>query len=194
MKLALTGGIGCGKSTVLEFFKESDWRTIDSDTIVRELLAENAKVQALLFDRWGKSVFAQDALVDRKALAVRVFSDPQALRWLEEILHPLVQQRWKSLIATASKSHWIIEVPLLFEKSLETSFDSTICVYCTLPLVESRMTLRGFSRTELLNRRKQQTPLKEKIDRADFIISNVGTLDFSKRQTLKLIQQLFALN
>lgn len=194
MKLALTGGIGCGKSTVLEFFKESDWRTIDSDTIVRELLAENAKVQALLFDRWGKSVFAQDALVDRKALAVRVFSDPQALRWLEEILHPLVQQRWKSLIATASKSHWIIEVPLLFEKRLETSFDSTICVYCTLPLVESRMTLRGFSRTELLNRRKQQTPLKEKIDRADFIISNVGTLDFSKRQTLKLIQQLFALN
>ena len=67
MKVGLSGGIGCGKSTVLGFFREAGWRTVDSDAVVRELLATDAGVQAQLRSRWGEVVFA-DGAVDRLSL------------------------------------------------------------------------------------------------------------------------------
>jgi dephospho-CoA kinase len=69
MKLGLTGGIGCGKSTVVQFFKEAGWQTVESDAVVRELLAGDSEVRAELRQRWGGAVFAEDGGVDRKAVA-----------------------------------------------------------------------------------------------------------------------------
>ena len=71
MQVGLSGGIGCGKSTVLGFFREAGWRTVDSDAVVRELLATDAEVQAQLRSRWGEAVFT-DGAVDRVAVAKRV--------------------------------------------------------------------------------------------------------------------------
>ncbi len=86
MKLGLTGGIGCGKSTVVGLFHDAGWHTIESDAIVRELLQGDAAAQSQLRERWGEGVFAEDGAVDRKAVARCVFGDPRELEWLEDLL------------------------------------------------------------------------------------------------------------
>ena len=189
MKLGLTGGIGCGKSTAAALFKDAGWQTIDSDSIVRELLAEDLDVQAQIRERWGDKVFTKDALVDRKAVAAIVFSDKSQLKWLENLIHPIVQERWKSSLDDAQDLALLVEIPLLFEKRLETYFDLTVCIYSLPNITESRMVKRGYTQSEILQRCEQQMPIDEKVERADHVISNTGSFDFLKLQIKKLIVQ-----
>ena len=191
MKVGLSGGIGCGKSTVLGFFREAGWRTVDSDAVVRELLATNAEVQAQLRSRWGEAVFA-DGAVDRGAVAKRVFGHEGDLKWLEELLHPLVRESWLASIDQAPDVNWLVEIPLLFEKRLETRFDLTVCVSSPPDVVADRMVVRAYTEAQIEQRRKQQMPLEEKIERADYLISNAGSLEFLKQQTTRLIEQITA--
>lgn len=189
MKVGLTGGMGCGKSTVVGLLGEAGWRTIESDAIVRELLATDAAVQAQLRGRWGDAVFV-DGAVDRAAVAKRVFRDEAALKWLEALLHPLVRESWQTSIEQAPDALWLVEIPLLFEKRLETLFDLTVCVGSPPDVVENRMVARGYSGVEIAQRSERQMALEEKIERADHLISNAGSLEFLKRQTTRLIEQI----
>ena len=191
MKVGLSGGIGCGKSTVLGFFREAGWRTVDSDAVVRELLATDVEVQAQLRSRWGEAVFANGA-VDRGAVAKRVFGHEGDLKWLEELMHPLVRKTWLALIDQTSGANWLVEIPLLFEKRLETHFDLTVCISSPSDVVADRMVARTYTEAQIEQRRKQQMPLEEKIERADFLISNAGSLEFLKQQTTRLIEQITA--
>ena len=191
MKVGLSGGIGCGKSTVLEFFREAGWRTVDSDAVVRELLATDAEVQAQLRSRWGEAVFT-DGAVDRGTVAKRVFGHEGDLKWLEELLHPLVRESWLASIDQAPDVNWLVEIPLLFEKRLETRFDLTVCVFSPPDVVADRMVARAYTEAQIEQRRKQQMPLEEKIERADYLISNAGSLEFLKQQTTRLIEQITA--
>ena len=191
MKVGLSGGIGCGKSTILGFFREAGWRTIDSDTVVRELLATDTEVQAQLRSRWGEAVFT-DCAVDRDAVAKRVFGHEGDLKWLEELLHPLVRESWLASIDQAPVANWLVEIPLLFEKRLETRFDLTVCVTSSPEVVAGRMVARAYTEAQIEQRRKQQMPLEEKIERADYLISNAGSLEFLKQQTTRLIEQIAA--
>ena len=191
MKVGLSGGIGCGKSTVLGFFREAGWRTVDSDAVVRELLATDAEVQAQLRSRWGEAVFT-DGAVDRGAVAKRVFGHEGDLKWLEELLHPLVRESWLASIDQAPDVNWLVEIPLLFEKRLETRFDLTVCVSSPPDVVAERMVVRAYTEAQIEQRRKQQMPLEEKIERADYLISNAGSLEFLKQQTTRLIEQITA--
>lgn len=189
MKLGLTGGIGCGKSTVSALFKDAGWQTIDTDYLVRELLEEDSNIQGKIREHWGDKVFTQDASIDRKAVAALVFSDKSELKWLENLLHPIVQERWKSSLEGAPELHWLVEIPLLFEKRLENYFDLTVCVYSLPIIVEARIANRGYSKSEISQRREQQMPIDEKVERADYVISNSGSFDFLKLQIKKLIEQ-----
>ena len=191
MKVGLSGGIGCGKSTVLGFFREAGWRTVDSDARVRELLATDAEVQAQLRSHWGEAVFT-DCAVDRDAVAKLVFGHEGDLKWLEELLHPLVRKTWLASIEQAPDANWLVEIPLLFEKRLETRFDLTVCVSSSPEVVASRMVARAYTEAQIEQRRKQQMPLEEKIERADYLISNAGSLEFLKQQTTRLIEQITA--
>ena len=191
MRVGLSGGIGCGKSTVLGFFREAGWHTVDSDALVRELLATDAEVQAQLRSRWGEAVFA-DGAVDRGAVAKRVFGHEGDLKWLEELLHPLVRKTWLASIDQAPGANWLVEIPLLFEKRLETRFDLTVCVVSPPDVVADRMVTRAYTEAQIEQRRKQQMPLEEKIERADYLISNAGSLEFLKQQTTRLIEQITA--
>ena len=189
MKIGLTGGIGSGKSTVAALFKDAGWQIIDTDFIVRELLAQDSFVQAHIHEHWGDKVFTQDALIDRKAVAAIVFSDKLELKWLENLIHPIVQERWKSSLEGVPELDWLVEIPLLFEKRLETYFDLTVCVQSVLNIAEARMDIRGYTKSEILQRREQQMPIDEKVERADYVISNSGSFDFLKIQIKKLIEQ-----
>jgi dephospho-CoA kinase len=188
MKVGLTGGIGCGKSTVVGLFREAGWHTIESDAVVRELLDTDVGVQTQLRARWGDGVF-EDGHVDRRAVAGRVFSDEIELKWLEALLHPLVNTSWQASIKQAPNALWLVEIPLLFEKRLETGFNLIVCITCPADVVERRMVHRGYSGDEIAQRRLRQMPLEEKARRADCVISNAGSLEFLKQQTKRLIAQ-----
>ena len=189
MKIGLSGGIACGKSTVLGFFREAGWQTVDSDAVVRELLAKDAEVKAQLRTRWGETVFI-DGAVDHTAVAKRVFGNEGDLKWLEELLHPLVRESWLASIAQAPNANWLVEIPLLFEKRLETRFDLTVCVVSPPDVAADRMVARAYTEEQIEQRRKQQMPLEEKMELADFLISNAGSLEFLKKQTTRLIEQI----
>ena len=189
MKIGLSGGIACGKSTVLGFFREAGWQTVDSDAVVRELLAKDAEVKAQLRTRWGETVFI-DGAVDHTAVAKRVFGNEGDLKWLEELLHPLVRESWLASIAQAPNANWLVEIPLLFEKRLETRFDLTVCVVSPPDVAAERMVARAYTEEQIEQRRKQQMPLEEKMELADYLISNAGSLEFLKQQTTRLIKQI----
>ncbi|MDP4693035.1 MAG: dephospho-CoA kinase [Opitutales bacterium] len=190
MKIGLTGGIGCGKSTVVRLFAEAGWRTIESDTVVREFLAGSGEVRSALRERWADVVFSDSGEVDRKAIAKIVFNDESELQWLENLLHPLVRAAWQEALFAEPESNWLVEIPLLFEKRLETEFDLTVCVTSPPDVVEARMVRRGYTGTEVEQRRSRQMPLLDKALRADHIISNAGSLEFLKRQTRRLISEI----
>ena len=189
MKVGLSGGIACGKSTVLGFFREAGWQTVDSDAVVRELLATDAEVKAQLRSRWGEAVFT-DGAVDHAAVAKRVFGNEGDLKWLEELLHPLVRESWLASIAQAPNANWLVEIPLLFEKRLETRFDLTVCVESPPDVSADRMVARAYTEEQIEQRSKQQMPLEEKMELADHLISNAGSLEFLKQQTTRLIKQI----
>lgn len=190
MKLGLTGGIGCGKSTVVGFFREAGWKTLESDTIVAELFASDKRVIAQLHERWGDTVFSEDGAVNRRAIANKVFSHREELAWLEQLLHPLVREIWQGAIHADPEANWLIEIPLLFEKRLESCFDLTVCIASPPDVVEARMTARGYTGEEVERRRERQMPLDEKMRLADRVITNAGSLEFLKNQTLRLIEEI----
>lgn len=190
MKLGLTGGIGCGKSTVIRIFKEAGWNTMDSDKVVANLLAEDEGVRSALRQHWGEVVFTQDGEVNRRAIAEKVFREESELFWLEELLHPLVRRSWEGAVEADPQGNWLVEIPLLYEKRLETAFDLVVCVASSPDVVENRMTARGYTGEELERRRLRQMALAEKMRLADRVITNAGSLEFLEKQTLRLIQQI----
>ncbi len=190
MKVALTGGIGCGKSTVVKEFTNFGWKTIETDSIVRNLLDSDSRVRAILREWWGEAIFKECGKVDRGAIALRVFDDAIELERLERLLHPLVINRWRKQLDSDCESDWLVEIPLLFEKRLETEFEFSVSIYSSSGIVVDRMVQRGFSELEIEKRRARQLPLSEKIRMSDFVLSNDGNLRFLNSQIAFLIEYL----
>lgn len=192
MKIGLTGGIGCGKSTVVQIFAAAGWKTLTADAIVHDLMQGDRSVQQALRAQWGDVVFQADGTVDRQAIAAQVFSDANSLKWLEDLLHPKVRVVWEQAIQRAPQANWLIEIPLLFEKRLESQFDLAVCVTCPADVVEARMVNRGYTAAQVEQRRLRQMPLEEKANRANRVLTNSGSLEFLERQTHRLIEDLLS--
>ena len=133
---------------------------MNTDEIVLGLLADDVQVHAALRERSGDAVFTVDVVVDRKAIAALVFTDKTELSWLEDLLHPKVRQSWKLAIQQLPARNWLVEIPLLFEKRLETEFDLIVCVTSSPEIVERRMVHRGYTQEEIEQRRNRQMPLE----------------------------------
>lgn len=186
MILGITGGIGCGKSTAAAFFEKHDFRRLDSDALIRNEVLPSARVTAALRERYGEGVFDKES-VNRARLAARVFENDDERRWLEELTHPILFSAWRSAFAAAPGTRWAVEVPLLFEKRLENWFDFTICVASAAPLQLARLEQRGLPRVLAEQRISKQLPLAHKIESADFVLWNDGTLEFLGAQVSRLI-------
>lgn len=190
MVVGLTGGFGCGKSTVGRILADLGWTRIDSDEIVRELLTTDRAVQAAITDAFGPDVLDAGGAIDRRKLAGVVFADEAALRRLEDILHPRVRTMWQAARVASTSGRVVVEIPLLFEKGLEKEFDFTVCVASDPSVQAERLASRGFSPQEASRRIARQLPLAQKIERADFVLTNNGSLDFLRNQVTRLVDQL----
>lgn len=190
MVVGLTGGMACGKSTVAAELAELGWGTVDSDEVVRELLREDAATIGAVRATFGDDVIGPDGGVDRRRMAGIVFSDSGKLKQLEDILHPKVRVRWKAVVAAPTPVGWVVQIPLLFEKGLEKEVDFTVCVACDATVQAQRLACRGLSPQEASQRIARQLPLSEKIERADFVITNNGTPAFLQDQVNRLASLL----
>lgn len=178
MILGITGGMGCGKSTAARLFEQRNFRRIDSDALVRERVLSSATVLAALRVHFGGTIFKEDGSIDRAALASKVFSNDEELRWLEELTHPLVFALWRELLSSDKAANWVVEVPLLFERGLENWFDFTVCVACSPELQLVRLEQRGLPRSLAGPRISKQFPLARKIELSDFVLWNDGSAAF----------------
>jgi dephospho-CoA kinase len=190
MIIGITGGLGCGKSTVARLFEARGFRRMDSDELVREKVLAAPEVVAALRARYGPAVAEADGSVNRSNLAERVFSDDAELAWLEELTHPRLFALWRDALRGAPVGPWAVEVPLLFEKSLEKWFDFIICVACAPEQQMARLEQRGLNRTFAGQRISKQLPLARKIELSDFVLWNEGSAEFLGAQVDELAASL----
>jgi dephospho-CoA kinase len=200
LRVALTGGIACGKSTVLKMFQQQDLDRIfalSSDSLVHRLYAPGTPVYSQVVAAFGEGILAQDKKIDRGKLADVAFSSPEKRKQLEAIVHPAVIQGEMEWMTQVEREHpraqiGIIEIPLLFETGSEKRFQKTIAVTCSPEQRVERFRQRhkNLSEQEALvevERRSQaQLPCEEKARRADYVINNskgLAELDAQVRRT-----------
>jgi dephospho-CoA kinase len=180
MKLGLTGGIGCGKSEALRIFGEAGWRTLSTDSIARDLLDRNQGVRSAVMEEFGT--------LERKEIAVQAFREKGKKAVLEGILHPRINRHWRDALEKAPEDNWVVEIPLLVEKRLETHFDLVVCVNSSPGIQLQRLVQRGMAREDALARMANQAPLPEKIEKSDIVLTNNGSISFLEAQIRKLCQ------
>jgi dephospho-CoA kinase len=179
--IGLTGNMGTGKSTAGRLFAERGFRRHDADEAVKEVLLRQPDVIAAIRARLGEETVSPGGEVQRGLVAAKVFDDAGALRWLEALLHPRLHEIWRIEFAKPGPP-WIVEVPLLFEKSLENWFDFTVCVSADSELQIRRLGLRGIPLEHARQRLAKQLPLAQKCELADFVLQNDGSLSFLRQQ------------
>ena len=172
--MAITGGIGAGKSAALEAFARHGAATQSSDEIVHRLLRSDPEVRRELIERFGPEVIGTEG-ADRAAVARIVFNDPEQLGWLEELLHPRVVREhsaWRQQLADGPDppAVTVTEVPLLYETGGDKRFD--IVVVITAP-----PEVRAERRPVADEREQRLLAEDEKIRRADYTYVNDGTLE-----------------
>lgn len=190
LMVGLTGGMGCGKSTAAARFAERGFRRLDADQIIRDELLPSAEVAEAIRAQLGEAMLGADGSVRRDKVAEKVFKDPAALAWLEDLLHPRLLTRWREIIEAARGAAFIVEVPLLFEKGLENWFDFTVCVTTDSALQLRRLEQRGVPPDKARERINQQLPVARKAELADFVLLNDGTPDFLCEQVDVLADRL----
>jgi len=135
LKIGLTGGIGCGKSTVARIFEQLKTPVIDADEIAHQLVAIGQPALAQIRQDFGTVVFKPDGSLDRKKLSEIVFSDPKQKQKLESILHPLVYEAIQAALNQLNqlnKSYCIISIPLIFETNMTHLVDRILVVDCSV--------------------------------------------------------------
>jgi len=192
LKIAITGGVGTGKSTVARMFAELGAEVLDADQIAREAVAVGAPAWAELRRLYGPEYFHENGELNRSKLAQLVFADPEARRRLDGLIHPLVAQKLQARYADLERRGVelvIVEVPLLFETGVEAAFDRVIVVAAPEALQIRR--LRGRDRRgkdEIQGILKAQWPLADKVARADYVVDNRGR----RRSTARQVKNIWA--
>lgn len=176
LSIAITGGIGAGKSEALKAFARHGAAVISSDKIVHELLRSDEEVKEAVLERFGEQVRGSAGEIDRGRVADVVFARPRELRWLESLLHPRViaaYLRWRDELAELPEPPAVCatEVPLLYEVGGERHFDGVVVVTAS-PEVRISRHIRP-----MLDREQRLIPDEEKTRRADFAYSNEGSLE-----------------
>jgi dephospho-CoA kinase len=174
--VAITGGIGAGKSAALDAFRAHGAATVSSDEIVHHLLATDDGVRDALVERLGEEVLGDGGRPDRAAIARAVFGDAEALAWLEGLLHPLVSReylQWREQLAGLDHPPpvCVTEVPLLYEVGADERFDKVVVITAPAKLREARR------RVPRDNRDARLLPDAEKVQRADYHYVNTGTFE-----------------
>ncbi|MEX2275265.1 MAG: dephospho-CoA kinase [Actinomycetota bacterium] len=191
--VGLTGGIGSGKSTVASMLSDRGAVILDADAFSRDALATGTPGMRTAVQEFGDEILTPDGDIDRGQLASIVFSDPQRLRALEAIVHPVVRKA----IAAGASSHRdsdrivVIDSPLLIEMDQHDDVDLLVVVSAPEEVQVHRMVeQRGFGEVDVRRRLALQLPLEDKAEQADVVLDNGGTLEELTAQVDRLWNDL----
>jgi dephospho-CoA kinase len=196
--VAVTGPLASGKSTFVEMLGDLGAETVSADEIVHDLLACDPKTIAAVARRFGEGVRGEEG-IDRKALGQEVFGDAQALRDLEDILHPRVREETDRRAAASDADLFVAEIPLLFEGEASQSeasrssggrFDVTVAVTAPEERRREWVEERGMSEEQVRAIEDRQFPGEEKARRADVVVENDGDLDKLREQARVLVDRV----
>jgi dephospho-CoA kinase len=194
MWIGLTGSMGSGKSSVAKLLQEFGYFVVDADTLAHEGLEPGSASFDSIVKKLGSSILQLDGEIDRRKLGQIIFAEPGLKSWLESLIHPIVQMKvqakrkeWEKLGAKVA----FYEVPLLFEKGLESQFDKIIVVWVSEKIQYQRLKSRNnWTDEEIYHRNQSQWPINKKLEKADYKINNDGTIEELRLQVQQLLKKL----
>jgi dephospho-CoA kinase len=194
-RIAITGGIASGKTSVCRVFQELGAFIVNADEIVHELLSPNTNLSQQVINLLGNEILV-DGNLSRRVIADKVFKDPEALHALEKMLHPAVLCKIEELYQAACHhggyTAFVVESPLLFEIGQDKFYDMVIAVLADEAISRERFCKAGFNSEEYGRRMKRQLLPQEKARRAEYVINNNGSLDSLRKQVIELNNQQIA--
>lgn len=191
-KIALTGVIGAGKSTVIQTLQEAGIIVLDADQINHELMEPGNTIYDDIIHAFGNEILDEEHRINHKKLSDLIFMDKEKKEQLEAISHPRIRDEiMKRLHEHESEVMVAVEVPLLFEVKWESYFDEIWVIACDEErLLKRLIQYRGFQREDALKRLHQQMDQDEKIKRADVVLYNNGSIEDLKRQVRKRMEEI----
>jgi dephospho-CoA kinase len=185
--VALTGGIGAGKSLAAQYFSVLGARVVDADQLARVAIERGSDGFDEVILRFGEIVM-RDGDIDRKALAEIIFSDPKAKEDLEAIIHPRVRELFLKVVSDLQPEEILVyEIPLLVESGTAKNFDLVITVEADLAVRKERVRKRGMYISEIERRIASQASREDRQALADYVITNDGDED----QLLRAVENLW---
>lgn len=194
LKVAVTGGLSSGKSSVCRILKKLGADVVSADDIVHLLLSPKTKPGQQVMQLLGDDIVVNQ-LIDRSKIAKKVFKHPELLKALEKILHPAVldniQEEYRKKKESRTSTLFVAEIPLLFEANMESYFDKTIVVQAEPECCAKRFQAStNNSLEEYQLRASHQLPIGEKAKRADFVITNNGSFEDLELQVELIYNQI----
>jgi len=192
--VALTGGIGSGKSTVGQIFEQLGAIVIDSDQLARDVLERGSVGFNEVVAKFGDGIL-KSGEIDRQILASLVFTDATKLNELEQITHPLIRKAFAKVVSSASPDSIVInQIPLLVESKHDYKFDHIIAVSASESIRGERLIKRGLTPEQIKQRMAAQASDQMREDIADSVIVNVKTEQDLTDQVEKIWEQLLSKN
>ena len=188
--IGLTGGIASGKSTVSAFLQKKGYTIIDADLAARMVVEVGQPAYLAIVEAFGKGILQENGQIDRAGLGAIIFNDQTKRNLLNGIVHPAVRSMMlshKDEAVENGKQTIIMDIPLLFESDLTWMVDRTIVVTVEKDVQLSRLMKRNkMTEEEAASRISSQLPLREKVEKADAVIDNNGSVE----DTLKQVEEL----
>lgn len=191
MLIGITGGIGMGKTTVLNEFSHLGAPVMDADDIAHALYNPGTPACQAMVQRWGNAILDEHGAIRRPQVGAIVFQNPQELAWLNSLLHPLIRAEMKQR-ADAVDGPVYCAVPLLYESGWEHDADCVVAVWCPPDVQLKRLQARGWSNEEITRRINSQIPADEKLHRADYAIITDCSWDNLSRQCADVHNRILA--
>lgn len=188
-RIALTGGIACGKSTLAGFLSELGCHVLDTDAVVHALEAPGGAAVQPIVAAFGPEMLTTDGGVDRVRLGRLVFANEADRLRLQEIVHPLVRTELARQLSAPDKRPTVVIIPLLFEVGWDKDWDVVICIVCAETEQRRRLLARGLSEAEAHARMAAQLPLSEKARRSNQVVRNDGDLPALQCAAARLMDQ-----
>lgn len=187
LKIGLTGGIGCGKSTVAKYFAELGITVIDADAISRLLTVPGSEVHNKIVDKFGTEVLKPNGELNRRYLRDQIFQNAEAKQWLESLLHPIILQEMLTQADAAKSPYCVLVIPLLLECDLQDIVDLVLVVDAPEDMqIQRGMERDKITKTEVEAIMATQVSRKQRLAAADDVIVNNGSASELKAHVNKL--------
>ena len=192
--VGLTGGIGCGKTTVSDEFAKLGICVVDADIVARQMVAPGSDCLQAIATKFGESILLDNGHLNRAKLREAIFANPDDKKWLDKLMHPAIRKQMQDELKNADSDYAILSAPLLFENGLDKMVDVTLVVDISEQLQIERTTKRDDVDSEQIrNIIKAQIDRASRREKADFIVENNKPWAQIQPQIAPLHQKFIAL-